>query len=99
MSRSYKKHPRVKDSASKNMKRFANKKVRRRSKELPKKGKSYKKVFQSYDISDWNWFWTREQAIKDWESAQDASGYSWIKENFDTLEKYLIYWEKCVKRK
>ncbi len=94
MSRSYKKHPRVKDSASKNMKRFANKKVRR-TKEVPS-GKAYKKLFESWDISDWNWRWTRQEAIHDWETADENS---YIRTQFETLEKYLIYWEKCVKRK
>ena len=53
MSRSYKKHPRVKDSANKFMKKYANKKVRR-TKDIPS-GKAYKKVFESWDISVWNW--------------------------------------------
>ncbi len=97
MSRSYKKHPRCKDSASKDMKKFANKKVRH-IKNIPN-GKAYKKVFESYDISDWNNFWSKEQAIKNWDAAQRKVGYSWIREHFETLEKYLIYWEKCVKRK
>lgn len=94
MSRSYKKHPRVKDSANKFMKKYANKKVRR-TKDIPS-GKAYKKVFESWDISDWNWIWTKEEAEKAWLSAEKDS---WIREHFETLEKYLIYWEKCVKRK
>lgn len=94
MSRSYKKHPRVKDSANKFMKKYANKKVRR-TKDIPS-GKAYKKVFESWDISDWNWIWTKEEAEKAWLSADEDS---WIRKHFETLEKYLIYWEKCVKRK
>lgn len=98
MSRSYKKHPRVKDSANKFMKKYANKKVRH-AKDIPS-GKAYKKVFESWDISDWNWIWTKEEAIKEWYKAQtDPKEYNWIREHFETLEKYLIYWEKCVKRK
>lgn len=94
MSRSYKKHPFVKDPANKFMKRYANKKVRR-TPNIPN-GKAYKKVFESWEISDWNWIWTKNEAIHDWESAEPNS---WIREHYETLEKYLIYWEKCVKRK
>ena len=94
MSRSYKKHPRVKDSASRYMKKYANKKVRR-TKNIPN-GKAYKKVFESWEISDWNWIWTKNEAIHEWESAKPNS---WIRKHYETLEKYLIYWEKCVKRK
>ena len=94
MSRSYKKHNRAKDPAGKDMKKFANKKVRH-TKNIPN-GKAYKKVFESWDISDYNWIWTKEEAIKEYNSAPDDS---WIKEHYETLEKYLKYWEKCVKRK
>ena len=45
MSRSYKKHPRVKDASNKGMKKFANKKVRH-TKNIPN-GKAYKKKFLS----------------------------------------------------
>ena len=94
MSRSYKKHPICKDPANKFMKRYANKKVRRTA-DIPS-GKAYKKVFESYDISDYQWIWTRQEAIAEW---KNASPDSWKKTRFETLEKYLIYWEKCVKRK
>ena len=94
MSRSYKKYPIVKDKNNKGMKRYANKKVRR-TKNIPN-GKAYKKIFESWDISDYQWIWTRKEAIEDY---NEASEDSWIKKHFETLEKYLIYWEKCVRRK
>ena len=94
MSRSYKKHDIVKDPANKAMKRYANKKVRH-TKNIPN-GKAYKKFFESWDICDYRWIWTREDAIRNFEQ---APANSWIKNHFETLEKYLIYWEKCVKRK
>lgn len=94
MSRSYKKHPRVKDAANKGMKKFANKKVRH-TKNIPN-GKAYKKVFESWEISDWNWIWTRQEAI---DTYNQAPANSWIKKRYETLEQYLIYWEKCVRRK
>ena len=98
MSRSYKKHPRVKDAANKGMKKFANKKVRR-TKDIPN-GKAYKKLFESWGISDWNWHWSRTQAIKEWYASKDEHCLThWIREEFETLEQYLIYWEKCVRRK
>ena len=94
MSRSYKKHNRAKDSANKGMKKYANKKVRH-TKNVPN-GKAYKKVFCSWNISDYNWIWTKEEAIENYNSASDNS---WIKKHYETLEKYLMYWEKCTKRK
>lgn len=94
MSRSFKKHPIAKDKVTKDMKKFANKKVRN-TPDIPN-GKSYKKVFESYDIHDQIDYWSKEMAIKRWESAEPDS---WIRTRFETLEKYLIYWEKCVKRK
>ena len=94
MSRSFRKHPRAKDPANKGMKKYANKRVRK-TENIPN-GKAYKKVFESYDISDWNWIWTKNEAIRMYLSAEPES---WIRQRFETLEKYLIYWEKCVKRK
>lgn len=94
MSRSYKKYPIVKDPPNKGMKKYANKKVRH-TKDIPN-GKAYKKVFESWEISDYCWIWTREEAIN---SYKQAPANSWIRKHFETLEEYLIYWEKCVKRK
>ena len=94
MSRSFRKHPCVKDPASKYMKRYANKKVRH-TKDIPNGG-AYKKVFESWEISDYCWFWTRQEAIDEWES---KSLTNYLKAHFKSLEEYLSYWEKCVRRK
>lgn len=98
MSRSFKKtyktYPCVKDSASKSSKRLANKKVRH-TKDISNGG-SYKKCYESYDISDYKWSWTRQEAIDEYNN-MDEDAY--LKKKYKTLEKYLIYWEKCVKRK
>lgn len=94
MSRSYKKHSIVKDPARKYMKRFANKKVRR-TKDIPS-GKAYRKVFETWNISDFRWIWTKEDATYDYLTAEPNS---WIRKHYETLEEYLKYWEKCVKRK
>ena len=100
MSRSYKHTDFVKDPNNKFMKRFANKKVRH-SKDIPSGG-AYKKVFCSWEISDYRWRWTREEAIEEWyEHHRDPDNprNRWFVKKFETLEKYLIYWEKCTKRK
>lgn len=101
MSRSYKKHLRTKDSANKNMKRFANKKVRTNQDNLPSKGKSFKKIFESWEISDWNWYRSKREAIEEWEEEESPHyiGLAWRHERFKTFEKWLQYWEKSIKRK
>lgn len=96
MSRSYKKSPVSKDPANKYIKRYANKKARNAKDKLPKKGKSYRKYYESYDISDWWFRQTRQEAINEYESAEEDS---WIRNRFKTLKDYLKYWEKCYKRK
>jgi hypothetical protein len=68
MSRSYKKHPIIKDGgrSSKKSKRLANKKVRRNVDKLPPKGKAYKKIYDSWDINDYVSYWTEKDAIECW---------------------------------
>lgn len=77
MSRSYKKTPICKDH-TKGMKTIANRKVRRKLKNpsIHMNGKSYKKMFCSYDICDWiflgddfNTYYKKELARwKDWQT-------------------------------
>lgn len=57
MSRSYKHIPCCKDPNTKGMKRLANKMVRRTCFDIPS-GNAYKKVFCSYNISDYKFFKT-----------------------------------------
>ena len=54
MSRSYKKNPILTDGRNGQVwaKRLANKKVRKYKKQLAN-GKSYRKLFESWDIHDW----------------------------------------------
>ena len=53
MSRSYKKFPFCKcENSCKSGKKFANKKVRRHKKEISN-GRSYKKLYESWDICDY----------------------------------------------
>ena len=109
MSRSYRLTPMVKDSSkgrrhgSRSMKNFANKKVRRR-KDLPTRQKgAYKKVSESYDICDYSFKCTKEDAIRDWEEEEKAypriksyfkkdevSG-EWIKE-YRIEEEGFLHW-------
>lgn len=63
MSRSYKKTPILKDS-NKSMKKFANKRVRKR-KNFSVNGKAYRKIFNSYDICDWVFRVTKEDEKRD----------------------------------
>ena len=91
MSRSYKKHLYEKQQNTKGLKKCANRRVRR-AKNVPS-GKAYKKLFQSWDICDWRWYTSKEEAVVDYYES------TYLQDRFETLEKYLIYWEKCVKRK
>lgn len=96
MSRSYKKHPFSTDGhahSTKESKRCANSKVRNIKGIY--KGKSYKKLFCSYDIHDWILRWTWDEAKKDWENDK----YCFLKIEFPTLKEFYKYWCKCCKRK
>ena len=98
MSRSYKKAPICKDNGiGKNAKRLANKVVRRAKIENLKTGKSnsYRKQSNSYNIHDYVSYWSREEAIKNYE--EDKCG-RW-QSMFPTLEEFLNYWAKCCQRK
>lgn len=101
MSRSYHKYHVCKDH-NKGQKQIANRHLRRNENKLfPLKGGNYKKFYPQWDICDWCWRWTREEAIEDWyvEEAEHFKGYAWRHERYQTLENWLSYWAKCVKRK
>lgn len=101
MSRSYKKHGEmVKQQNTRGMKKCANRHVRRHIDELPHKGKAYKKLFQSWDICDYKYIWTKGDAIKEWyEAHRPSSRYRHSYASRVSLEEYLKYWEKCTRRK
>ena len=97
MSRSYKKHPVITDGSAgitKIFKRFANKKVRNYRKKIAK-GKSFKRLFCSYDIHDYISRWSWAEAKKEYES--DPYGY--LKNEYPTLKEFYKYWSKYYKRK
>lgn len=84
MSRSYKKNPVLKEgsrgrrkSGKISMKAIANRKIRRKPiEELPMREKgAYRKVCESWDISDWSFRRSKEEAIKQYERYQkEAKG-------------------------
>lgn len=101
MSRSYKKTPIIKDNgkSKKIAKTFAVRKTRRKLKDLDYEiadGKSYKKEFESWAIADHVLYWTEEQARAHYESKCNEK---WFIERWPTIESFLKYWYKCMKRK
>ena len=103
MGKSYKRTPIIKDNGNskKSQKRQATHSVRNKLKrgiEISN-GNAYKKHYESYDIADYVCRWTKEEAIKQYEK---PCRYSWEtnwKEEYPTLEDFLNYWEKCMRRK
>ena len=96
MSRSYKKNPISNDGSAgttKGQKRFANKKVRRTSfEDLPLVGRAYRKVFCSYDIHDYAFRQT-------WQEALDYYRHDeWLQKKY-TEKEYYRTWYKYYKRK
>ena len=101
MSRSYKKNPWVNDhkrNSTHQNKKLASRRVRRMNKNLDGalSPSYYKRITESYDISDYCWRWTKEEAKQEYEN-WGLSGY--IYTNYPTLEDWLNYWEKCCRRK
>lgn len=95
MSRSYKHNPVATDGSpgtTKESKRFANKSVRNTDfDELPIKGKSYKKTFESYNIHDYVTRYTKEEWANNYEISHFKNKY--------TFEQYMKLWDKYYKRK
>ena len=105
MSRSYKKFPLAKQGKSNKVgKKFANRRVRRQIKrgiDIPS-GRSYKKVYESWDICDYRWTKSKADTIQDWEEDQKqiANGVNTWKANYpQTKEEAIIEWYKFYKRK
>ena len=98
MSRSYKKYAYCSDGENgraKSGKKFANKKVRRtKFNELPKKGKSYKKVYPQWDIRDYKFYWTWEEALKDY-----RNNFEYYKKYYPTEKEFYSHWYQMMKAK
>lgn len=108
MSRSYKKNPYVTDHkrrSTKQSKRLANRRVRRRLRfyaeaEDDALGRfQHKKYTESWDICDYKWRMSRKEAIQWYESEGFGMASSYFKKRYPTLESWLKYWEKCYRRK
>lgn len=99
MGKSKKKMPIVKDNgkSKKKDKAIANRIVRSRLKDpdfVIANGNAYKKEFESYNIADYVAYWTKEDAIRYYNTSE------WVdKKKYPTLESWLIYWEKCMLNK
>ena len=104
MSRSYKKSPYVTDhrrKSSKINKRLANKRFRRiiaRTEDAPC-GSTYKKYIESWDICDYRWRTTKEEAIVWFKEEVQNNPNGYFAMHFPTVDDYLKYWEKWHRRK
>lgn len=106
MSRSYKKNPYVTDhrrKISKRYKRIANHSFRHRltsfGDDMPI-NPQHKKYNESYDICDYKWRMSKEEAIAHYEQRRKDSSWSlYFEKHFPTLESWLKYWYKCYKGK
>lgn len=101
MSRSYKKHPFITDhtrNSTKSKKRFANKTFRNKIKynEEIAIQPQFKKYFCSYDICDYRWRWTKQEAYLDYVNGKLST---YIYEHYPTVNDWLNYWRKCCKSK
>lgn len=102
MSRSYKKNPYVTEGGDKkSRKRVANRTVRRRLKtdeDMPAR-LQHKKMTESWDICDYKWRMTREDAIEWYHYQMKHQASPYFKKHYPTLEAWLKYWDKCYRRK
>jgi len=104
MSRSYKKNPFVTDhrcGTTKELKRLANRTVRRHVNEMEDMPSRlpHKKMTETWDIHDYSWRMTREEAIEWYRYQMEHKASEYFKKRFPTLEAWLNYWEKCHRRK
>ncbi|MHA6533868.1 hypothetical protein [Paenibacillus sp. BAC0078] len=95
MSRSVKKHPVWNDQRSPGSvwaKRQASKAVRRYTRGISD-GKWYRKVYCPWNIRDYSFYKTRQQAIHEWETSD------WRKLRTPTLAEAIQNWSKDYRRK
>ena len=104
MSRSYKKNPYVTDhtrKVSKKNKRIANHSFRQqiaKVEDMPART-AHKKMTESWNICDYRWRMTREDAIRWYENEMKHEASTYFKKRYPTLEAWLKYWDKCYRRK
>lgn len=92
MSRNVKKTPVCKDQATRSAKRQASKSVRRYTEQLSN-GAFYKKVFCSWDISDYCFRKTLQQEIFQWETEGHLHRRQF------TIDQVILNWKKDYQRK
>ncbi|MEK4996875.1 MULTISPECIES: hypothetical protein [Paenibacillus] len=95
MSRSVKKQPVCSDQqkdGSSWAKKQANKAVRRYPRDIPK-GKWYQKLYNSWNICDYSFYQTKQQAIHEWETN------NWIQMRFPSRQEAIQDWHKSYRRK
>lgn len=93
MSRSYHKNHFIKDHTRGGKKR-ANRKVRH-TPNIPN-GAYFKRCYQSWNICDFRWIWTKDMATAEYSTKRSSLSFL---QKFPTLEDYLSYWRKCVHTK
>lgn len=102
MSRSYKKNPVVTDNkGSKYGKRQANQRFRRQinlDDDMPARPQ-HRKYTQSWDICDYKWRMTKQEAIEWYYTNMKYAASSYFKKRYPTLKAWLKYWDKCYRRK
>lgn len=89
MSRSYKKHPIVRQETEDY--RYLNRQLRHDKLADFPKGSSYRRHHPH--CNSWAYRWSKEQAIESY-YAED-----WIQRDFPTLEAWINYWKSCTIRK
>ncbi|SEU27919.1 hypothetical protein [Paenibacillus sp. NFR01] len=95
MSRSVKKSPACTDHRTPGTrwsKRQASKAVRRYAEEI-QDGKWYRKVYCSWNICDYRFYKTKQQAIHEWETE------SWRQDRFPTRAAVINDWADSFRRK
>lgn len=101
MSRSFKKNPWVNDhkrNSTHNNKKIASRRVRRINKNFDgaQSPSYYKRMTQSWDISDYCWRWTKREAQQEYENGALSQ---YIYNRYPTVEDWIKYWDKCCHRK
>ncbi|GGG14815.1 hypothetical protein GCM10010912_69040 [Paenibacillus albidus] len=95
MSRSVKRQPVFSDQQKHGAswaKMQAAKAVRRYPGEIPR-GKWYRKLYCSWNICDYSFYTTKEQAVQEWETE------SWRKMRFPSRVEAIQEWSKFYRRK
>lgn len=106
MGKSYKKTPVVTDNAhSHESKKKASRRVRRKLKQngdVVLSGNSYKKMHESWDICDYKFMMTEEDAIDNYYrylKEDELHGVDFTIKRYPTLESFLNWWRKKYKSK